>query len=142
MENAQRNAESGDLRGPRGRVLVVEDDADLRSYLSMSLELAGYNAIETTNGLEALRVLEHDGVDLAIIDLNMPVMSGFRLLRLLKAGQDERQSRMPVIVISGDDPQEARDVVVEAKPDAYLKKPFDPDQLVERVDRLLEAQSA
>ena len=67
----------------------------------------------------------------------MPVMSGFRLLRLLRSRRNPARPRVPVIVISGDDPQEAMDVVVETKPDAYLQKPFAAEQLLEKVGLLM-----
>jgi CheY-like chemotaxis protein len=140
MENYEHCGGSEGTGDSRGRVLVVEDDPDLRCYLTLSLEMAGYQTIESNNGLEALQAIESCQPDLAVVDLNMPVMSGFRFLRLLKNGEHEDRPRMPVIVISGDDPQEAMDVVVEVRPDAYLKKPFEAEQLLERVDHLLETQ--
>ncbi len=137
MEKGRRSGEPPCARDGRGRVLVVEDDGELSGFLTECLEMAGYQVIQSSNGLEGLRALDTHRPDLAVVDLNMPVMSGFRLLRLLRANSDPGLTRVPVIVITGSDLQEAMDVVVQARPDAYLQKPFRPEQLLERVGHLL-----
>ncbi len=142
MDNELTTTNAGNLTGSRGRVLVVEDDHYLCCLLGERLELAGYQTVLSNNGLEGLRALEEKQPDLAIIDLNMPVMSGFRLLRLLRGRRSPDQPRVPVIVISGDDPQEIMDLVVETKPDDYLQKPFAAEQLLEKVGLLMARISA
>lgn len=139
MEELQGRNSDG-RREPRGRVLVVEDDAGIRSFLAQCLESAGYKAILSNNGWEGLQAVDTHRPHLAVVDLNMPVMSGFRFLRLLQRGGNEDQPRVPVIVISGDDAGQSKELVMEVKPEAYLQKPFGPDQLLERVEKLMESQ--
>lgn len=138
MDGEQHSSGVGDPQGSRGRVLVVEDDRDLCNYLAECLEMAGYQTILSNNGLEGLQALEAHRPHLAVVDLNMPVMSGFRFLHLLKQARKPDQPSTPVIVISGSDVQETMDLVVETKPDAYLTKPFRAEQLLERVESLLD----
>ncbi len=122
--------------------MVVEDDCDLRSYLADCLEMAGYHAIISRNGLEGLQALEDHRPHLAVVDLNMPVMSGFRLLHLLHREDKSERPRVPVIVISGDDVELTMDLVTQVKPEAYLQKPFEPEQFLERVEHLLDSQES
>lgn len=139
MDELQGRNSNGQ-QGRRGRVLVVEDDADLRSFLAQCLESAGYQPILTNNGWEGLQAVDTHRPQLAVVDLNMPVMSGFRFLRLLQRDGNGDQPRVPVIIISGDDAEQSKELVMEVKPEAYLQKPFGPDQLLERVEKLLESQ--
>ncbi|MHB0868626.1 MAG: response regulator [Chloroflexota bacterium] len=97
-------------------------------------------ARESANGWEGLQAVDAHRPQLAVVDLNMPVMSGFRFLRLLQREEGSDQSRVPVIIISGDDAAQAKELVMEVKPEGYLQKPFGPDELLERVEKLLESR--
>ncbi|HZK66831.1 MAG TPA: response regulator [Chloroflexota bacterium] len=119
------------------RLLLVEDDESLRGYLVECLELAGHQVDGCRNGLEGLELFDGRHPDLVILDLDMPVMSGFRLLGLLRRSERARRGRIPVIVITGQDIEEAMDVVSIGAPEAYLKKPFSSDKLLKTVERLL-----
>lgn len=142
MNNKEQSDRQESYRDRPARVLVVDDDADLRFYMAECLERAGYQPILSGDGMEALYALDVQRPHLAVVDLNMPVMSGFRLLRLLRGAGKPDRPRLPIIVISCDDLQEAMDLVVETKPEAYLQKPFDPEQLIERVGHLLAPLAA
>ncbi|MGE5620360.1 MAG: response regulator transcription factor [Sphingomonadaceae bacterium] len=139
MEGPQRGDSDGRV-GCRGRVLVVEDDVELRSFLASCLESAGYQAIVSNNGWQGLRAVDTFHPQVAVVDLNLPVMSGFRFLYLLRRDGTGDQRRVPVIVISGDDAAQCKELVMEVKPEAYLQKPFGPDELLERVEKLLGSQ--
>lgn len=119
------------------RLLLVKDDESLRGYLVECLELDGHQVDGCRNGLEGLELFDGRHPDLVILDLDMPVMSGFRLLGLLRGSERERRGRIPVIVITGQDIEEAMDVVSIGAPEAYLKKPFSSDKLLKTVERLL-----
>lgn len=121
----------------RVRVLVADDDSEFRYFIADCLEAAGYQTVLTSDGLEALNAFDVQHPNLAVIDLNMPVMSGYRLLRLLRGRRGIVRNEVPVIAISGDDLQEAMDLVVGARPNAYLQKPFVVDRFIERVDALV-----
>ena len=137
MNGNKKATSCGKHENGRRRVLVAEDDSEFRYFIADCLETAGYQPVLTSDGLEALYAFDVQRPHLAVIDLNMPVMSGYRLLRLLRGRRGIVRNEVPVIVISGDDPQEAMDLVVDARPEAYLQKPFVVDQFIERVDSLV-----
>ena len=80
------------------RVLVVDDDGELRDVLRESVELDGHTALVASNGREALRVLREQGADVVVLDLMMPVMNGWQFLEAVRA--EPRLAQVPVIVIS------------------------------------------
>ena len=137
MDDARHAARSGDEVDERVRVLIVEDDRALGGYLAERLEMAGFRAIQSRDGLDGWRAFEAERPHVLVVDLDMPVMSGSRLLRLLRPVGGPAPPRVPVIVMTGYDLQEALDVVRDARPDAYLQKPFPAERLLERVRDLL-----
>lgn len=114
-------------------ILVVEDDKHTRILLSKILQNNGYNVILATDGEDAFEKLEHNYVDLMIIDVMMPKMDGYTLTQTLRDGG----SQMPMLMIS------AKDKVQDIKQgflvgiDDYLTKPFDFEELILRVKALL-----
>lgn len=129
-------------RGGAGRrVLLVDDNPELSEFLADCLKAAGYCPIQAYDGLAGWRALVEQCPDLAVVDLNMPVMSGFRLLWLLRVGQPVAPPRVPVVVISGHDPQEAEEVVLAARPVAYLVKPFSPQHFLAVVGEAIGRQA-
>lgn len=112
-------------------VLVVDDDIALRNLTRTVLKLEGNEVCEASDGLEALGVLSNGPVDLMILDLNMPNMDGRETFRMVR----RRGFRGPIVLISGYDVKSA---ARELGADDALEKPFDPDQLLAHVNRLLE----
>ena len=119
------------------RLLVVEDDDELRDALVESLQLEGYEVRSARNGAEALAALRHGGTppQLILLDLMMPVMNGWQFR---KAQQDDPElADIPVIVLSA-----AGSYVQSVTPldvAAYLRKPFELDALLATVHRLSRA---
>jgi CheY-like chemotaxis protein len=114
------------------RLLLVEDDADLRDLLVLALEQKGYDVTSATNGVEALVRLEFDPKPAVILmNLCMPVMPGGELLDALRA--DPQLGRIPVVILSGATVPAA----VARAADAVLAKPFDVDALGTVVDDLV-----
>jgi chemosensory pili system protein ChpA (sensor histidine kinase/response regulator) len=102
------------------RVLVVEDNAEIREVVAMVLEDDGYRVTCASNGAEALRKADQHRPDAVILDVNMPVMDGWTFLEHWRARPAER--RAPVLVVSSArDGRTARDRGAQA----YLSKPFD-----------------
>jgi DNA-binding response OmpR family regulator len=130
------------LTGARASVpvnlLLIEDDPAYRGYLKEYLELAGYQVDCACNGLDGLNRFEAREPRLAILDLDMPIMSGFRLLKLIRTRLHPSRRQVPLIVVTGYDFEEVADVVIESRPEAFLRKPFEPEQLVGKVAFLLE----
>ena len=106
------------------RVLVVDDDIDILTALTMTLQSEGHAVYAARNGEEALRVLERgDRPDVVVLDLMMPVMNGFELLDVLRA--DPRWARLPVVVLSANRGYSHEDLGVLR----MLRKPFELDDL-------------
>ena len=114
-------------------ILVVEDDKNTRKLLTTILKNHGYNIYEATNGEEALNVLDHNHIDLMVLDVMMPKMDGFELTKILR----DSGSQLPILILS------AKQNVVDIKQgflvgiDDYLTKPFDFDVLLLRIKALL-----
>ncbi|HWE82751.1 MAG TPA: response regulator [Gaiellaceae bacterium] len=112
-------------------VLVVDDDPSLREYMRLNLELAGYAVREAENGTSALAAVEDQAPDLVLLDVVMPGVDGWQILRQL----EERHGSIPVIMFSGkvDGAAEA----VERGASGFVGKPFDPEELLERAKQLV-----
>jgi len=121
------------------RVLVVDDEADVRDYLRTALEDAGFLVETARDGLEALKMVERDPPDLISLDLVMPHHSGAKLYRELQ--KNRNLSKIPVLIVTGH----ARDQMGKADfeemtmsgPGVYLEKPVRPSSYVSAVRRLL-----
>jgi DNA-binding response OmpR family regulator len=119
------------------RVLVVEDNEDIRSLLDAVLGLSGYEVVLAEDGREALRLLVdvHLAPDLAILDVEMPDLSGWEVLRSIRG--NDSTADLPVIVCSvrGSDADLDRGRSLGC--DGYLQKPFDIDELVAEVGEVI-----
>ncbi|MFV0290757.1 MAG: response regulator [Mangrovibacterium sp.] len=115
-------------------VLVVEDNADFRIFLSNSLR-NDYNILEAENGAVAMRVLEDYKVDLVLTDLTMPEMNGMELCEAMKA--DEKSKHIPIIMLSAQNAREQIVAGLNNGADDYLTKPFNVDILLIRVEKLM-----
>ncbi len=111
------------------RVLVVEDDAEIAEVIEWNLYLAGYPVTVVPDGLAALRAVDEIRPRLITVDLNVPEVSGFRLLTLFKRYAPD----VPVVVVTGSSFQEVEEVAHTGAVD-FITKPFDPYELVRRVD--------
>ena len=109
-------------------ILVADDERDIREVLRLYLENAGYRVLEAGDGEEALAVLVDQHVDLCLLDIMMPRLDGYQVLKRLREA-----SNIPVIVISakGQDPEKILGLDLGA--DDYLVKPFNPLEAVVRV---------
>jgi DNA-binding response OmpR family regulator len=119
------------------RILVVDDQREILDLTATVLSGAGYAASTVSSGGEALALLSREDFDLVLLDINMPEMDGWETLRLLRA--DETLEELPVVMFSIKG--EVNDKVQSLKEGAsgYITKPFVIDELVQRVERVLEA---
>jgi CheY-like chemotaxis protein len=113
-------------------VLLVEDDDSAREILAKALRMTGYQVRTAADGLAGLRLLEVFEPDVVVVDLILPIASGFEVLDELRAG--DRTHHIPVIAISGNESG-----LAQARSNreffGVLEKPFDPQNLVRMVDR-------
>lgn len=116
----------------RPAVLLVDDDRTLLSVLSRRVARAGYDVQIAPSGTAALKHLEGAWPALLVVDLMMPGMDGFELCRRVKQLAD-----LPIIVLSAVDASEAKVSALELYAEDYVTKPFDPDELVARIQRVL-----
>ena len=118
------------------RILVVDDNASNRDLLSRRLQRQGHTVLQAEDGTVALAVIEKEALDLVLLDLMMPGISGYDVLTLLKSGPRFRE--IPVIMISALTELDSIVRCIEAGADDYLAKPFDPTLLRARVGSSLE----
>jgi CheY-like chemotaxis protein len=118
-------------------ILVVDDDAELREMLSLTLRREGFSVRCATNGAEAIAALENSPACLLILlDLRMPVMDGWQFLA--RRAQEPRLGRVPVVVVSAEAVQ---DTLADGV-DACLPKPVDLHELLRTVRRVCRAQAS
>jgi two-component system KDP operon response regulator KdpE len=120
-----------------GRVLIVDDLAPSRSLIRAIVRLDGHAAVEASDGDEALDVLAREPIDLVILDLGMPEMSGYEMLEKMRTLPNHEQT--PVIVVS--DAEESVNLLRAAELGAldHLSKPFGYDDMERSIKRVLEA---
>jgi adenylate cyclase len=118
------------------RILVVDDNASNRDLLSRRLQRQGHTVLQAEDGTIALALVEKEALDLVLLDLMMPGISGYDVLTLLK--RNPRSQEIPVIMISALNELDSIVRCIEAGADDYLAKPFDPTLLRARVGSSLE----
>jgi CheY-like chemotaxis protein len=124
------------LSGPI-HVLVVDDVRDTREMYERYLRFMGARVGTAVDGVEALGVIALQRPDALVLDLAMPRMTGWEVLRRLRS--DRRTRGIPVVVLSG---QNARESAIEAGADGYLEKPCSPEDLYREILRLLRGTPA
>jgi two-component system KDP operon response regulator KdpE len=121
----------------RPAVLLVDDDLTLLSVLSRRLAREGMDVSTAPSGNAALAALDRGWPALLVVDLMMPGMDGFELCRRVK-----RIADLPIIVLSSVDASEAKVRALEEYAEDYITKPFDPDELVARINRVMRRPSS
>src|SRR5260370_36921785 len=117
------------------RLLLVEDDGELRASLSELLLSDGYDVVEASNGSEALDFLRRaPPPDLILLDLMMPVKDGWQFR--IEQKRDPRMACIPVLALSADDSPKAAAIDAEA----YIKKPFHYATLLRAIERVIESR--
>jgi len=125
------------------KILIVDDDPDMRDALTIILESRGYEIIKARDGIEALANLKGERPDLMILDLLMPKMDGFAVLKELQDGRWSKYRETPILILSSVREEASRrryelETALELGGDDYIEKPVSPDTLLERVENLLK----
>ncbi len=119
------------------KVLVAEDNADVRLMMRTLLEMKGYGVLEAGDGHEAISVAEDSRPDLILMDLQLPRLNGFAVTRFIR--QHAELKGVPILIVSGHDPAQHRNLALAAGCNGYVQKPLDFDHLEGLIVSLLPA---
>jgi CheY-like chemotaxis protein len=119
------------------RILIAEDEKDIRELISFTLKFAGHEVIATANGEEAFNTTLQQIPDLVLLDVRMPRMNGYEACERIKA--EPSTKNIPVVFLSAKGQESEIQAGLQAGATEYILKPFSPDQLTERV-RVILAQ--
>jgi CheY-like chemotaxis protein len=119
------------------RILIAEDEKDIRELISFTLRFAGHEVIATSNGEEAYNSTLQQIPDLVLLDVRMPRMTGYEACERIKADPSTRD--IPVVFLSAKGQESEIQAGLQAGATEYILKPFSPDQLTERL-RVILAQ--
>lgn len=117
-------------------ILIVEDDSDILELLRFSLEKEGYKVFFASDGTEAWSILNDEHVDLCVLDIGLPGVSGVDLCRRIK--REERLKQIPIIFASARTQEADLLIGFQAGADDYVRKPFSPKELLARIGVLLK----
>jgi DNA-binding response OmpR family regulator len=124
------------------KVLVVDDDPDIRDVLEALLEGEGFETVLANDGEQALEAIKKENPDLMILDLLMPVMDGFAVCKQLQDPRWSKWKNMPVLILTSvrEEVSQRRyelETGLSLDVDDYVEKPIDPDVVIDRVKKLL-----
>ncbi len=120
---------------PKTKVIVIDDDPDIRDVLSLTLTEEGYDVLEAGDGEEGLALIKNKAPNLVLVDFNMPKMNGPTLVAIVK--KDILLSHMPIIMLTGKGDISDKVSGINAGADDYMVKPFEPKELLARIKMIL-----
>jgi len=121
------------------RVLIVEDSPTMRQLLVFALRrLRDVEIVEAQDGMDGLRKISSDHYDIALIDINMPVMDGLKLIRLIR--DEESLKQIPIIVVTTEGADEDRERALALGANEYLTKPIQANKVLRVAQGLLKAE--
>jgi two-component system chemotaxis response regulator CheY len=118
------------------KVLIVDDSETIRQQVTETLESAGFTVTTAGDGLAGLRCVEQHDFSLAILDVNMPELSGLEMLEKLR--ENPRHARLPVLILTTEVQGSMIDRAKRAGAKGWMVKPVKPEHLVSTVRRLLQ----
>jgi excisionase family DNA binding protein len=125
------------IEGSRRLILIVDDDERLREFIRVNLEMEGYAVREAGSAEEGLAVLEEEPPDLILLDVMMPKVDGWEMLR--RVHQRHGVGSIPVIMFSGKVEEESMKAATARGAQGFIGKPFNPQQLIESTKQLVPA---
>jgi two-component system alkaline phosphatase synthesis response regulator PhoP/two-component system response regulator VicR len=121
-------------------ILACDDDLDTLNIIKIKLEAQGYKVITARDGQQALSLVRQHKPDLVILDVMMPKLSGFKVARLIKF--DSKSKQTPLILLTARTQEADRALGSTVGAELYMTKPFDPENLLKEVQRLLTSKAA
>lgn len=110
------------------KIMIVDDEKEIRELLRLYIEKDGYSVIQAKNGLEALKQAKSMQIDLAVIDIMMPELDGYQLIKGLR-----ENSNIPIIIVSAKTENHEKILGLDLGADDYVTKPFDPLEVIARI---------
>ncbi|MCJ7585659.1 MAG: response regulator [Anaerolineales bacterium] len=117
------------------KILIAEDERDIRELITYTLQFAGYEVVSAGDGEEAVQLTLQEKPDLVLLDVRMPRMNGYEACKAIKA--DEKTKGIPVVFLSAKGQEAEIQAGMQAGAVEYMVKPFSPDQLTARVKVVL-----
>jgi DNA-binding response OmpR family regulator len=117
------------------KILIAEDERDIRDLITFTLRFANYDVVAASNGEEAVTLAKREIPDLILMDVRMPRMTGYEACAAIKA--EPNLKNIPVIFLSAKGQDSEIQAGLQAGATEYLLKPFAPDQLTERIQAIL-----
>ncbi len=117
------------------KILIAEDERDIRDLVAFTLRFAGHEVFAATNGEEAVEMAPKVNPDLVLMDVRMPRMTGYEACRIMKANPDLKD--IPVVFLSAKGQETEIQQGFESGAEEYLLKPFAPDQLTNHIKAIL-----
>lgn len=118
------------------KILIAEDERDIRDLIVFTLQFSGYQVVAASNGEEAVNLARQETPDLILMDVRMPRMTGYEACTAMKA--DPNLKDVPVIFLSAKGQDSEIQAGIQAGAVEYLLKPFAPDQLTSRIQAVLQ----
>lgn len=117
------------------KILIVDDSSSMRQMVSFTLKNSGYEVIEAVDGTDALSKVKSNTVNMVITDLNMPKMDGITLIKELRKNPSTKF--VPIVMLTTESQAEKKQEGKSAGASGWIVKPFQPDQLIGVVKKLL-----
>ena len=117
------------------RILIVDDDTEIRELLEFDISQSGYSVDTAKDGLEGLNKALNNTYDLIVLDVMMPKINGYKISRLLK--YDAKYKNIPILMVTARSQQEDKLIGEETGVDEYITKPFELDEIVKKVEGYL-----
>jgi CheY-like chemotaxis protein len=117
------------------KILIAEDEPDIRDLITFTLRFAGYEVVAASNGEEAVELARQEMPDAILLDVRMPKKTGYEACQMIKA--DPLMKDIPVLFLSAKGQESEIQAGLQAGATEYLLKPFAPDQLVQRIQEVL-----
>lgn len=118
------------------KILIVDDEPDIVKALMIRLESSGYEVIAAFDWIQGISMANKEMPDLVILDIRMPSGNGFSVVEQLK--QSDRTDQIPIIFLTGSPERNAEERAIGLGARFYIKKPYDPEELLDAVKRALE----
>lgn len=124
------------------KILVIDDNSDIRDLIAFIFEKAGLKVIQSANGESGLQELKSNRPHLVLLDATMPGISGLEVLKAIRKNTDKELSRVPVMMLTANSAEEDITRAFELGASSYIVKPFKKEKILAEVDLMLQLEEA